>query len=465
MSVSNFKTENHTYRKLVSGGLTYRIPHFQPDYSWTENEWGDLWTDIMGIIQSDGESGHYMGCLVLQPTDSRSVDVIEGQQRLTTITLIILAVLKNFARLIGEKNEPENNQKRMDQIRYTYVAYLDPVTLAQRSRLTLNNNNDEYFQNYLIPLDHLPRIGCTESELKLCNAFEWFEMKIGEYARNAGGDEGVALASLVESMSDKLFFTVISVTNELNAFKVFETINARGTRISVADLLKNHFFSVLYSDKDHLQDMKILEDRWDALVATVGGENLSDFLLVYWISRHAFVKQPELFKTVRSSITSRDEVFELLQGLEEDVGAYVAFTRGESAQWSADLNEYMRDFLLLRVRQPLPLLLAAHRMFSVNDFEQVLRACITISFRYFVIGSQPTHKRETVYYSVAQKISSGEINTAAAALEMMQSIYPSDDEFRSAFSANDISTTTSRCVSWKNRYQEMITILKVLALT
>jgi hypothetical protein len=465
MSVNNFKTENHTYRKLINGGLTYRIPHFRPDYSWTENEWSDLWADIMGIIQTDGDSGHYMGCLVLQSIDSRSVDVIEGQQRLTTITLMILAVLKNFARLIAEKNDPENNQKRMDQIRLTYVAYLDPVTLEQRSKLTLNHNNDEYFQNYLIPLDHLPRIGCTESELKLCDAFEWFVTKVGEYAKNAGGDEGVALASLVELISDRLFFTVISVTNELNVFKVFETINARGTRISVTDLLKNHLFSVLYSDKDHLQDMKILEDRWEALVAAVGSENLPDFLLVYWISRHDFVKQSELFKAIRSSITGRDEVFELLKGMEEDVDAYLSLIRGESAQWSANLKEYMRDFLLLRVRQPLPLLLAAHRMFSVSDFEQVLRGCITISFRYIVIGSQPTNKQENIYYSVAQKISSGDISTATAALEAMQSIYPSDNEFRSAFSANDISTTTSRCVSWKNRYQEMITILKVLALT
>lgn len=465
MSLSNFKTENHTYCKLINGGLTYRVPHFQPDYSWTENEWGDLWADIMGIIQADGESGHYMGCLVLQPIDSRSVDVIEGRQRLTTIMLIILAVLKNFARLVDEKNDPENNQKRSDQIRQSYVAYLDPVTLEQRSKLTLNHNNDEYFQNYLMPLEHFPRIGCTESELKLCGAFEWFAMKIGEYAKNSGDDEGVTLARLVESIGDKLFFTVISVTNELNAFKVYETINARGTRISVTDLLKNHLFSVLYSDKDRLQDMKILEDRWDALVLTVGSENLSDFLLVYWISRHAFVKQSELFKSIRSAVTGRGEVFGLLQGMEEDVDTYLALTSGESSHWSASIKEYMRDFLLLRVRQPLPLLLAAHRMFSVNEFEQVLRGCITISFRYIVIGSQPTNKQENIYYSVAQKISSGEITTVAAALGAMQTIYPSDDEFRSAFSANEISTTTSRCVSWKNRYQEMITILKVLALT
>lgn len=464
MSVADFKTENNTYRKLISNGLSYRIPHFQPDYSWTEDEWGDLWADIMGV-QGDGEPVHYMGHLVLQSKDNRTFDVIEGQQRLTTIMLIILAALKNLARLIAEKNNPENNQQRMDQIRQTYIAYLDPVTLVPRTKLTLNRNNDVYFQNYLIPLDHLFQSGCKESERRLCKALEWFAIKMSEYAKIAGGDEGVTLASLVESISDRLFFTVISVTDEFNAYQVFETLNARGIPLSSTDLLKNHLFSVLYGDKDHLHDMKTLEDRWEAMVVRLGSESFPDFLLVYWISRHTLVRQSELFRTIRSSVTSREEVFELLQGMEADMNSYLALSQVESSQWSVDIKECIRDLHMLRVRQPFPLLLAAHRMFSVSEFERVLRSCITISFRYIVIGSQPTNKQESIYYSVAQKISNGDIRTAEAALEVMQFVYPSDDEFRSAFSDKKISATTSRCVSWKNRYQEMITISKVLALT
>lgn len=465
MSVTDFKTENNTYRKLISSGLSYRIPHFQPDYSWTEDEWGDLWADIMGVVQADGEPAHYMGHLVLQSKDNRTFDVIEGQQRLTTLMLITLAALKNLARLIAEKNNPENNQQRMDQIRQTYITYLDPVTLVSRTKLTLNRNNDVYFQNYLIPLDHFFQSGCKESERRLCKAFEWFAMKMSEYTKISGGDEGVTLASLVESISDRLFFTVISVTDELNAYKVFETLNARGISLSSTDLLKNHLFSVLYGDKDHLHEMKALEDRWEAMVVCLGGENFPDFLLVYWISRHTFVRQSELFRTIRFSVTSREEVFKLLQGMEEDINSYLALTQVELSQWPVNHKEYIRDLHLLRVRQPFPLLVAAHRMLSADDFERVLRNCIAISFRYIVIGSQPTNKQESIYYSVAQKISRGDISTATAVLEAMQFVYPSDDEFRSAFSDKKISATTSRCISWKNRYQEMVTILKVLALT
>jgi hypothetical protein len=131
-----------------------------------------------------------MGYLVLQSQDEKSFDVIDGQQRLTTLTLIVLAALKNLQRLIEEKNQPEHNQQRLDQIRQTYIGYLDPVTLISRTKLTLNRNNDHYFQTYLIPLGHLPQRGFRASEHSLRKAFEWFDKKVRDYAKKAGGDEG-----------------------------------------------------------------------------------------------------------------------------------------------------------------------------------------------------------------------------------------------------------------------------------
>ena len=159
MSATNFRTENNTYRKLIGNGLTYKIPHFQRDYSWTDTEWDDLWQDILGTITEDGEPAHYMGYLVLQSDDEKTFDVIDGQQRLTTLTLIAIGVLKNLQDLINNKENSEQNQKRMDQIRQTYIGYLDPVTLVSRSKLTLNRNNNHYFQTYLLPFGYLPQRG------------------------------------------------------------------------------------------------------------------------------------------------------------------------------------------------------------------------------------------------------------------------------------------------------------------
>lgn len=444
MSETNFKTENNTYRKLIGNGLTYRIPRFQRDYSWTDDEWEDLWVDILGTIQDDGEPAHYMGYLVLQSQDEKSFDVIDGQQRLTTLTLIVLAALKNLQRLVEEKNQPEHNQQRLDQIRQTYIGYLDPVTLISRTKLTLNRNNDHYFQTYLVPLGHLPQRGFRASEHSLRKAFEWFEKRVREYAKKAGADEGIALATLVETMSDRLFFTVISVTDELNAYKVFETLNARGVRLSSTDLLKNYLFSVLHRDNEHPHEMNVLEDRWEAMVTRLGSESFPDFLRTHWISRRTFVRQSELFKTIRAKVSKREAVFQLLRDMEEDMDTYLALTNPEASQWHPDQKAHAQNLRMFSVRQPFPLLVAAYRKLSDTDFASLLRSCVIISFRYNVIGSQPTNEQERVYYTVAQKIANGEIKTISAALEGMKAIYPNDDAFKAAFAEKIIRTTNSR---------------------
>lgn len=444
MSATNFKTENNTYRKLIGNGLTYQIPRFQRDYSWTEDEWEDLWADVLGTIQEGGEPAHYMGYLVLQSEDDKTFDVIDGQQRLTTLTLIVLAALKNLKRLVDEKVQSDQNQRRMDQIRQTYIGYLDPVTLVSRTKLTLNRNNDSYFQTYLIPLGHLPQRGFRASEHSLRKAFEWFERKVREHARKTGRDEGVVLASLVEAMSDRLFFTVISVTDELNAYKVFETLNARGVRLSSTDLLKNYLFSVLHRETDHTHEMQVLEDRWEAMVTRLGSESFPDFLRVHWISRKTFVRQSELFKTIRGKVTSREAVFELLRGMEEDMDTYLGLTNPEASQWPPELRLHAQKLRMFSVRQPFPLIVAGHRKLSAADFATLLKACVTISFRYNIIGSQPTNEQERVYYAAAQKLSSGEIANAAQVLETLKAVYPTDEAFKAAFADKIIRTTNSR---------------------
>lgn len=444
MSATNFNTKNDTYRKLMGNGLTYRIPRFQRDYSWSEEEWEDLWMDILGTIKSGGEPAHYMGYLVLQSENDKVFDVIDGQQRLTTLSLIALAVLKNLQRLIDEKKDPDRNKQRLDQIRQTYIGYLDPVTLVARSKLTLNRNNDTYYQTYIVPLGHLPQRGFRASEHSLRKAFEWFEKRIRDYVSKAGDGEGVALAQFVETLSDRLFFTVITVTDELNAYKVFETLNARGVRLSATDLLKNYLFSVLHRDGQHEHEMKTLENRWEAMVGRLGSESFPDFLRVHWNSRHSFVRQTELFKTIRGKVASRDAVFNLIREMEEDMDAYMALTQPEASQWPPVLKNHAADIRMFSVRQPFPFLIAARRVFLDTAFETLLRACVIISFRYNVIGSQPTNEQERIYNAVAGQISRKEITEVQAALSAMSSIYLGDDAFRAVFAEKVMRTTQSR---------------------
>ncbi len=444
MSATNFKTENNTYRKLIGNGLTYRIPRFQRDYSWTDEEWEDLWSDILGTIQDGGEPAHYMGYLVLQSEDEKTFDVIDGQQRLTTLSLIILAALKNLQRQVDEGKNPDQNKQRLEQIRNTYLGYLDPVTLVTRSKLTLNRNNNDYYQTYLVPLGHLPVRGFRASEHSLRKAFEWFEKRVRDYARKQGGDEGVVLATLVEAMSDRLFFTVISVTDELNAYKVFETLNARGVRLSSTDLLKNYLFSVLHKQNEHPNAMNALEDRWESMVSRMGAESFPDFLRSHWNSRKTFVRQSDLFKTIRNKVAGPAAVFELLRGMEEDMDTYLALTNPEAAHWPAQLKSHAQQLRMFKVRQPFPLILAAQRVLSADQFAKVLRACVVIAFRYNVIGNLPANEQERVYYAAAQKLNQGIAGNAQQLLESLQEIYPKDEAFRAVFADKIIRTTDAR---------------------
>jgi len=123
MAATIFNTENRTYRALLGNGLTYRIPRFQRDYSWDEEQWEDLWTDILATLPRDGEPAHYMGYLVLQTFDNRSFEVIDGQQRLTTLSLIVLAAMRLLNKMVQEGRNADANQKRIEQLRATYIGF------------------------------------------------------------------------------------------------------------------------------------------------------------------------------------------------------------------------------------------------------------------------------------------------------------------------------------------------------
>jgi hypothetical protein len=444
MSATNFNTKNDTFRKLMGNGLTYRIPRFQRDYSWTEDEWEDLWLDLVGTIKDGGELAHYMGYLVLQSDNDKTFDVIDGQQRLTTLSIIILAALKNFERLVQEGKDAERNKQRMDDYRRSYIGFLDPVTFVPRSKLTLNRNNDHYFQTYIVPLGHLPVRGFRASEHGLRKAFDWFEKRVRDYVTKAGPDQGVTLAQFIESFSDKLFFTVITVTDELNAYKVFETLNARGVRLSSTDLLKNYLFSVLHREGQHEHEMKILEERWESIVERLGSESFPDFLRMHWNSRRDSVRQTELFKVIRSKVTTREQAFSLLREMEEDMDNYLALTQPETSHWLPDLKSYALDLRMFNVRQPLPLLLAARRKLSDGDMEPLMRACIIISFRYNVIAGLQANEQERTYGAVAEKISNGDLAGLASILTALKPIYIGDPQFKAAFVEKVIRTTNTR---------------------
>ncbi len=438
MAVGNFSTANQTYRMLMGNGLIYSVPRFQRDYSWTDEEWDDLWRDIENTMSPDGETAHYMGYLVLQSKDSKNFDIIDGQQRLTTLSIIVLAVLSNLQKLIDEETDAANNKRRQDQLRNSFIGYLDPVTLVAKSKLNLNRNNDNLFQNYLIPLQAAPRRNLKATEHQMRKAFEWWDNQIGKKYKT-----GETLAGFIDQLSDKLFFTVITVSDELNAYKVFETLNARGVKLSSTDLLKNYLFSVVHAGSRDEYELMHLEQRWEELVGKLGSESFPDFLRTHWNSRNRFLRHSELFKRIRDQIRNRQQVFDLIRKMQVDVDTYVALSKPEDELWTHDQRKYIGELRMFNVRQVYPLLLSAYRRFNPQEFCNLLKAVSVISFRYNVISNNPTNEQERVYNQIAEKIESSQLNFRQTLMEL-KTLYVNDRDFKHAFSNKALKTTQSR---------------------
>ena len=439
----NFSTTNSTFRQLMGNGLSYRVPLFQRDYSWEADEWDDLWQDLVALFSEDPEPAHYMGYLVLQSADNRAFDIIDGQQRMTTLSLLMLAAVAHLTDLAAPGDPADPQRRRAEQLRSNYIGYLDPVSLVSRSKLTLNRHNDSFYQHYLVPLESLPQRGLNASEHLLRRAFLWFRERI----KDRSGDDGEAVARFVDGAVDKLFFTIITVTDELNAFKVFETLNARGVRLSTTDLLKNYLFSVVSRGNAHESEINILADRWEGIVGLLDSEHFPEFLRVFWNSRNRLVRKTDLFKTLRRAIRDRSSAFQLIRDMDRHARVYSALRRPEDGSWTAEERASLAQLQMFNVRQPLALLLAAFERFEERDragFGRFLRAIAVVSFRYNVIGGRQSNEQEVVYNQIACGLSAGEIVSAQAAIAKLRPVYPEDAEFKAAFADKALRTTSPR---------------------
>ena len=392
-----------------------------------------------------------MGYLVLQSKDNKRFDIIDGQQRLTTLSLLILAGLSHLNALIQGQFDAEKNQIRLQSLRSSYIGYLDPISLVSHSKLSLNRHNDAFYQNYLAPLHPLPQRGLNASEHLLRKAFLWLLERLKQ---RVGNDEesGKKIAILLDQIVDQLFFTVITVNDELNAFKVFETLNARGVRLSSTDLLKNYLFSLLSHQQDqeaHEIELRAFEARWERIVSLLGANDFSDFLRVYWNSQYKIVRKNELFQVLRKHLRDRKDAFSFLVDTEQAAEIYTALRDplGSNSFWKEDEREALEQLLMFNVRQPLAMLLAAYRLLaetSRDGFTKLVKAIVILSFRYNVICNLPTPDQEQLYNHIARQITEGHLTTAEEIIERLRELYPQDSYFKESFTEKELRTTHTR---------------------
>jgi len=171
----NIEPSNQTFSELMSNSTRYVVPRFQRDYSWEQEQWEDLWNDIqeLGV-----EGSHYMGYIVLQQKGKHQFEIIDGQQRMATLTLLILAYMSKLQSFIDGGLDTADNQERLDEISKRHIGVKNLVTLSVDSRLTLNRNNKAYFKGICDTLAPANPLKISKSNNYIRKAFDFFVSKI-----------------------------------------------------------------------------------------------------------------------------------------------------------------------------------------------------------------------------------------------------------------------------------------------
>lgn len=417
------------------------MPPYQRDYSWEEEQWEDLWNDIVDL-RGRPDDRHYMGALVVEGKSDREFLIIDGQQRLATLSLLSLAVIAKLRNMAESGKDSDANRERAAGLRSRFIGEKDPASLVESSKLFLNETDNAFYQDYLVqirpPLN--PR-GLPKSNRLLWECFEYYQKQLNGVPEF--GADGTILAELLsETVARQLMFILIAVEDQINAYTVFETLNARGLELTTTDLLKNYLFSRVQV----AADLQILQRRWRSLIATVRQECFPEFLRYHLLCEQPKIRSERLFKLVRERARAPQDVFALLDALEARAELFAALSDPNHGYW-AELTEarpFIRELNLFRVRQMTPLLFAAWEKLSKADFVRLLRLISVISFRYSVVSSLNTNALEPIYHGAAKAVLAGVAGTPGQIFERLKPIYVEDGKFEQDFTLLTLETAGQR---------------------
>lgn len=426
--IPQLDTKNEYFRDILSNGKKYVVPRFQRDYSWSESHWADWWADISWLRESN--EYHYMGYLVLKKKDDMTFVVIDGQQRLTTFSLLVLAAIKRLREI------SPNVAGRVDALRTNFIGAADLVNLRTENKLKLNRNNDYYYRE-AVEGKGIPNRIAKGSVRLMRKALNYFYDKLGDITNE------VEISELIQLVAQRMLFTTIYVGDELSAYSVFETLNARGVKLSSSDLLKNYLFSIMDPQNDTPDEvLDEVDQQWDRIGEQIGGRNYSEYILVQWNSTHKLTRASQLFKALRSEVVKKKHVRDYLTTLTQQSQFYGAVFDGYNEFWKdyPEKESIKRDLNCLRlfsVRQPHSLLLAAHENLR-EDFHRVLERVKILSLRLAICGIRAP---ERTYNEICLKIGDG--HGLSEITDLLRRHSPSDDQFRTSFQAQTIHSLTT----------------------
>jgi hypothetical protein len=425
MTIELTATKTNLNSLLGVPGQQFIIPEYQRPYAWGDDQIDELWEDLLGSLGS----GHFMGSLVLNVEQEDAPQVIDGQQRLTTL-VVLLALIRDRYHDIGSQYAGQPDQLLLNSFAKGSQAFKlrsGDANWPVLRDFVLRSPADEQ-RKALTQLSSLDKSVRTRNKRLVSNA-----KRLAKHLNNhilGTGNTETMLYRLEQHVRTGLEFVAIRVGNVADAFLLFETLNDRGLRLSAADLLKSHILSQIAKETNDDSMTRDASTEWDALIASLGAVDVTRFLRHYLLMSRAKVRKDDVFDEFKKDVRAAGGLASLhrLRSYAVDYGRLMDPGKVEDPHARAALEAIhgqnsVTHFVLL-----LP---ALHHL-DGPSFAKVCRMAEVLSFRWVVCGLN-AQELESNYAKTAQLLDTAAGDAVDEVLAHLRSVMPGSDAFQEGF--------------------------------
>jgi len=422
--------------RFLRGERAFVVPRFQRHYSWDEDHVENLWRDLFSIFAEDS-GDYFLGAIVVRHCDPDGPIVIDGQQRLITMSILLAAL----SRILAESDQATEVGRGVR----AFLVAGDGDADASGPRIMLNRADRSFYDRYIVgdcPVDELMRMRRDDSlplsNRLLADCFCFMHRQLQRFTADDWTAEDLARAVL-RAIDEKIFIIRLDVRSDYDAFMLFETLNDRGLALSESDLLKNH---LLAAAGPHLKDTQA---DWETIEGNLGGERLLKFVRHHWLSSRGITSRAGLYPDIKRAVSAPDDVAAYTEELCAASEFYDALRDPNSRIWAAYgleqqgwLRERIDCLRLLRSDQIFVVLLAALEA-DREGFPALLDMLISFTFRYTTICNLSPSALLPVFIEAARHIrETDQVEPADIFGRFLASLHPDDSQFHSAFSRKTI---------------------------
>lgn len=366
-------------KTFFEGSKQYAIPVYQRAYSWEEKQWDEFLEDLKEATKSDNH--YFFGNVLLEKSNNEVSDIIDGQQRVTTIIIFARALcneLQNRAKTETLKSNMSNKE---------FIQYIQEDYLINRNKPKLEavEYDRDYFRDFIIKGDSAKHEPQTPSQERIKNAKEFFEKKLKD-TKNFSTDN---LLAIFEAM-EKAELIQITFKEKKDSVLMFELQNNRGKNLTNMEKLKSYLAYQIYTycgeeAENKLDDITKVFENIYRLLRDI--ETDEDSILNYFnISKSNFgftYRENDNTKNYKMELKNIKMPKEKIAWIDEYVkelkNAFVDFKEFEKSQ--SIYGIYLRH---LDVKPIYPLVIKAYRLFrdDKETLEQVFKALEIIAFRH-----------------------------------------------------------------------------------